>query len=65
MMLLGSKQFDGGPLCHQLEGVLVPGDDGGLPAGRLVQPGDGAQQVVGLPAVQLVHRDVHSPQHVL
>ena len=61
----GGHQLDGGLVRHQLEGVLVSGDDGRLPAGGLVQPGDGAQQVIGLPAVQLVHGYVQGGQYLL
>ena len=48
-----------------MEGVLVSCDDDGLPARRPVLHGDGADQVVSLPAIQLVHGDVHGPQHLL
>ena len=61
----GGHQLDGGLVRHQLEGVLVSGDNGRLPAGGLVQPGDGAQQVIGLPAVQLVHGYVQGGQYIL
>ena len=61
----GGYQLHGGGLGHQLEGVLVPGDDDRLPPGLLVQPGNGAQQVVRLPAVQLVHGHVHGGQNLL
>src|SRR5699024_2951829 len=61
----GGHQLDGGGVSDQLEGVLVPGDDDGLPPGGGVFYRNGADQVVGLPAVQLVHGDVHGGEDVL
>ena len=61
----GGDQLDRSLFRHQLQGVLIPGDNDRLPAGLTVQGGDGPQQVVRLPAVQLVQGDIHCPQHVL
>ena len=61
----GGHQLHPGGLRDELEGVPVPGDDDGLPPGGGVPHRDGAQKVVGLPAVQLVAGDVHGVQHVL
>ena len=54
----GGHQLYGGVVGDQLEGIFIPGDDDRVPPGALVRLGDGANQVVGLPAVQLVHGDV-------
>ena len=61
----GGHQLHPGPVADELEGVLVPGDDHRLPAGLLVPGGDGADQVVRLPAVQLIPGDAHGVQHLL
>ena len=61
----GGHQLHGGAAVHQLEGVLVPGDDHRIAPLSGVHPGHGAQQVVRLPALQLVPADVHGVQHLL
>ena len=60
----GGHQLYGGVLVHQLEGVLVAGDDDGLPALPLVDGGNGADEVVGLPAGKLIAGNVHGVQHL-
>ena len=60
----GGDQLDGGVPVDELEGVLVAGDHHGGAAALTVDPGHGAQQVVGLPALQLVPADVHGVQHL-
>ena len=61
----GGHQLDGGGLCHQLEGVLVPCDHHGLPPGGSILHRDGADEVVRLPSVQLVHGDVQGREDLL
>ena len=61
----GGHQLDPGMLIHQLQGVLVSGHHHRIPARRGVPGGNGADKVVGLPALQLVAGDVHRLQHVL
>ena len=61
----GLIDVDGGGVGDQLEGVLVAGDDHGTPPGGGVRHRDGADQVIGLPAVQLVHGDVHGGEDIL
>ena len=61
----GGHQLDRGVVGDQLEGVLVAGDHDGVPSGGGILGGDGAHQVVRLPAVHLVDGDVHGGQHVL
>ena len=61
----GGHQLHPGGLGDQLEGVLVAGDDDGVPPGGGVPGGDGADEIVGLPPVQLVPGDVHGVQNVL
>ena len=58
----GGHQLDGGGVGDKLQGVLVSGDHHGLAALLPVHPGHGAQQVVGLPALQLIAADVHGVQ---
>ena len=70
-ILLGGLSHAGGDQLHpggigdELEGILVAGDDDGLPAGGGVLHRDGAHEVVGLPAVHLIAGDVHGGEHVL
>ena len=61
----GGHELDRGLVCDELEGVLVAGDDDAAPALLLAAAGDGAHQVVGLPAVHLVHGHAHGGQDVL
>ena len=61
----GGHQLDGGGVGDQLEGVLVPGDDHRRPAGGGVLHRNGSNEIVGLPAVQLIHGDIHGRQHFL
>ena len=61
----GGHQANGGMLGDELQGILVSGNDLRVPSGGGVLGGDGAQQVVRFPAVQLVHGDVHGGQHIL
>jgi hypothetical protein len=61
----GGHQLHRGVVGDQLEGVLVAGDHDSVPPGGGVLGGDGAHQVVRLPAVHLVDGDVHGGQHVL
>ena len=61
----GGHQLHRGVVGDQLEGVLVAGDHDGVPPGGGVLGGDGAHQVVRLPAVHLVDGDVHGGQHIL
>ena len=61
----GGHQLDGGGIGDQLERVLVPGDDHRRPAGGGVLYRDGADEIIGLPAVQLIHGDFHGRQHLL
>ena len=44
---------------------LVPGDDHRRPSGGGVLHRNGSNEIVGLPAVQLIHGDVHGRQHFL
>ena len=60
----GGHQLDGGGVGDQLEGVLVSRDDHRLPPGGGVLLGDGADEVVGLPAVHLVHGNVHGGKDI-
>ena len=60
----GGHQLHGGVVINELQGVLVPGDDNGIAALGGVHPGHGAQQVVCLPALQLVAANVHGIQHL-
>ena len=61
----GGDQLDPGPVRHQLQAVLVPGDGHAFPPCGLALPGDGADEVVGLVARKLVPGDVHGVQHLL
>ena len=61
----GRHQLNGGLICDQLQGILVSGDHHRFPPLLAVHAGDGSQQVVRLPAIQLVHGDVHGRQHFL
>ena len=61
----GGHQLDLGAVGDELEGVLVAGDDGAVPVCRLAFAGDGADEVVRLPACQLVAGDVQRVQHFL
>ena len=61
----GGHQLDGGVVGDQLERVLVAGDHDGVPPGGGVLGGNGAHQVVRLPAVHLVDGDVHGGQDIL
>ena len=61
----GGHQLHRGVVGDQLEGVLVAGDHNGIPSGGGILGGDGAHQVVRLPAVHLIDGDVHGGQHVL
>ena len=61
----GGHQLDGGGIGDQLERVLVPRDDHRRPAGGGVLYRDGADEIIGLPAVQLIHGDFHGRQHLL
>ena len=61
----GGHQLDAGLVGDQLEAVLVAGHHHALPAPLLAAAGDGAQQVVGLVACQLVAGDGHGGQYLL
>ena len=61
----GGDQVHGGVVGDQLKGIPVAGDDDAIPALLLTGTGDGAQQVVRLPAVQLVGGDAHGGQNFL
>ena len=61
----GGHQLDGGSVGDQLEGVLVSRDDHRLPPGGGIFLGDSADEVVGLPAVHLIHGDVHGGEDIL
>ena len=50
------------PVRDELKGVLVPGDEAAVKALLLAPPRHGAQQVVRLPARQLVPADAHGVQ---
>ena len=50
---------------NELEAVAVTGDDHALPAVFPAQPPDGAEHVVGLPALTLKDGNVHRAQNVL
>ena len=60
----GGDQLDVGPVCHELQGILVSGGHPAVPARLLACFGDGADEVVSLPARQLVAGDVHGVQHL-
>ena len=61
----GGHQLDAGLVGDQLEAVLIAGHHHALPAPLLAAAGDGAQQVVGLVACQLVAGNGHGGQHLL
>ena len=59
------RGHDARQLARQLVGVLVAGDEQGLETERLVAGGDGAQNVVALPAGHLHHGDGHGLEQLL
>jgi hypothetical protein len=61
---LGHGVVEGDPLPHQLGEVLVSGDDHHLPALLPRPTGQGGDDVVGLEARLLHHRDVEGPGHL-
>ena len=61
----GGDQLHPGRFVDKLEAVLVPGDHDALPARRPAFPGDCAQKVVRLPALQLIAGDVQRVQDFL
>ena len=61
----GGHQLHPGAAGDELQGVLVPGDDHRVPPRRGVPHRDGADQIVGLPPLQLVAWDVHGVQDLL
>ena len=60
----GGHQLHLGAVGDELQTVLVSRDHHALPPGGLALAGDGADQVVGLPALQLVAGDVQGVQHL-
>ena len=61
----GGNQLHFRVFINQLEAVLVSGDHHALPARTGALPGNGAQEIVGLPALQLIAGDVQGVQHLL
>ena len=61
----GGHQLDLGTVGNELEAVLVAGDDDAVPAVGLAFAADGADEIVGLVARQLVLGDAHGGQHLL
>ena len=61
----GRHQLHLGVVGDELEAVLVAGHHHALPAPLLAAAGDGAQQVVGLVACQLVAGNGHGGQYLL
>ena len=59
------RGHDARQLARQLVGVLVAGDEQGLVSQRLVAGGNGAQNVVALPAGHLHHGDGHGLEQLL
>ena len=60
----GGNQFHVGMVRDQLQGVLVPRGHPAVPTSGLAPAGDGADQVIRLPAGQLIAGDVHGIQHL-
>ena len=61
----GGHQLDHGVVRNELEAVLVTGDRHAVPSRRLTLAGDGADEIVGLVARQLVSGDAHGVQQLL
>ena len=61
----GGYQLHPGPVRDQLQAVLVAGDDDAVPPRRLAFAADGADEVVGLVARQLIAGHGHGRQHLL
>ena len=59
----GHQRVDG--VAHQLQAVEVAADNGDVEAALLRDPGQRADHVVGLVAVDLVDRDVERVEHLL
>ena len=60
----GGHQLHHGVVGNELQAVLVAGDHHAVPAVRLALAGDGADQVVGLPALLLITGNVQGVQHL-
>ena len=60
----GGHQLHLGVGGDELKAVLVAGDDDAVPAGRLAFPGNGADQVIGLPPLHFIAGDVQGIQHL-
>ena len=60
----GGHQLHHGVVGDELQAVLVAGDHHAVPAVRLAPAGDGADQVVGLPALLLIAGNVQGVQYL-
>ena len=65
LSLAGGNQFHLRVLPNELKTVLVPGHHHALPARRGALPGNRAQEVIRLPALQLITGDVQCVQYLL
>ena len=61
----GGHQLHLGVGGNELEAVLVAGDDDAVPAGCLAAAADGADEIVGLVAGEVVLGNVHGGEHLL
>ena len=62
---LGDHELDPHVLVDELQAVAVAGDDDAVPARLAGFFGDGADDVVGLPALAGVDGDIHGRKHLL
>ena len=60
----GGHQFHLRMVGDELEGILISRHHYTVPARRLALPGNGADEVVGLPALQLIAGDIQGIQHL-
>ena len=61
----GGDQLHLGVLRDKLKGILVASHHHAVPARRLAPSGNGADEVIGLPALHFVARNVQGVQHLL
>ena len=60
----GGHQLHRHMVINELKRILVSRDHHGLPPRLAVHLGDGADQIIGLPAFQLIPGDIHGIQHL-